>query len=212
MQLVGSQAHLVLEDGVTLVDAGLPGSAGRIGRYLSSVGRSLDELTRIICTHGHPDHVGGVRELAGDGVQVLMHAADATGIAVGLRAALASRSRGRMLAYVTRRPAAVTPLEDGAVIPVLGGMRVIHVPGHTPGSICLFAARGGLLFVGDALEMQGGRPSFASRIFSEDHAQARRSVQRLAELDVQTIIFSHYPPWRDEPRAVLRELAARAAA
>ena len=94
---------------------------------------------------------------------------------------------------------------------MLGGLQVVHAPGHTPGSVCLYVRRHRLLFVGDALQVIRGRVTFASRVFSEDLPLARASVARLAELDVETIAFSHYPPWRDGANGVLRGLADRAA-
>jgi glyoxylase-like metal-dependent hydrolase (beta-lactamase superfamily II) len=209
--LLGASAYLVCEDRLTLVDAGLPGSGVLLARYVAGLGRSLDELTRIVCTHGHPDHVGGVRELAGDRVDVLMHQADFDGLRVTLGEAVRRPTRGRLFAYLARTPAQIVPARDGDVLPVLGGLEVIHTPGHTPGSICLYAARDRLLFVGDVLTFRRGRVSFASRIFSDDLDAARESVKRLAERDVNTIIFGHDPPWRDDANGVLRELADRAA-
>ena len=55
-----------------------------------------------------------------------------------------------------------------------------------------------------------GKVTFASAVFSDDMPLARASVARMAELDVETIAFSHYPPWRDGANAVLHDLAARA--
>ena len=54
------------------------------------------------------------------------------------------------------------PIEDGDVLPMLGGLRVIHTPGHTPGSVCLYGVRDRVLFVGDTLQRRFGRVSFAS--------------------------------------------------
>src|SRR5512146_2775375 len=85
VRLRGSTAFLLAEERLTLIDAGLIGSRRPLERYLQRIGRSLDELDRIICTHGHPDHVGGVREIAGDRVEVLLHPADLEGIEVSLR-------------------------------------------------------------------------------------------------------------------------------
>jgi glyoxylase-like metal-dependent hydrolase (beta-lactamase superfamily II) len=210
VQLLGALGHLVLEDRMTLIDAGLPGSGRRVARYVANLGHTIEELERIICTHGHPDHVGGVRELAGQGVEVLMHPADSAGLDVSLREALRHPSRGRMFAYLTRTPEHTIPITDGDILPVLGGLEVIHTPGHTPGSICLYAARDRLVFVGDMLEMRRGEVSFASRIFSDDVGSARASVQRLAELDVEMIVLGHDPPWRHDANRVLKELAQRA--
>ena len=206
--LVGVNCHLIVEDRLTLIDAGLPGSRARIARAVTALGRSLDELARIVCTHGHPDHVGGVRELATEGVEVFMHPADSANLRVSLGQLIRQPSRGRFFGYISRTPTRLVPVQDGTVIPVLGGLEVIHTPGHTMGSICLYASRHRALWVGDALERQGSRVTFASRLYSDDIATARRSVERMAERDVETIVFAHYQPWTDDAAGVLRELAA----
>jgi glyoxylase-like metal-dependent hydrolase (beta-lactamase superfamily II) len=211
VRLLNVYAFLIAEPQLTLIDAGLIGSGKRVQRYVEGIGRSLDDLAQIVCTHAHPDHLGGVRELAGEReVEVLMHPSDLAGLSVTLRDAVANRNRGQLIAYFTRHPGEATPIEDGQILPMLGGLHVVHVPGHTPGSVCLYAGGHRLLFVGDALQVIRGRVTFASRVFSEDLPLARASVARLAELDVETIAFSHYPPWRDGANDVLRGLADRA--
>lgn len=211
IRLLSVYAFLIDEPELTLIDAGLIGSAGRVQRYVMKMGRSLDDLTRIICTHAHPDHIGGVRELAGDrDVEVLMHPADLDGLKVTLRDAVANRNRSQLIAYFTRHPGEATPIVDGQVLPILGGLRVVHTPGHTAGSVCLYAKRDRLLFVGDNLQVIRHRVTFASTVFSDDMSLARASIARMAELDVQTIVFSHYPPWRDGANDALRALADRA--
>ena len=80
---------------------------------------------------------------------------------------------------------------------------MVHTPGHTPGSVCLYAVRDRLLFSGDVLQVIRGRLTFASPLFSHDMAEARASVERLAALEVDTIAFSHYPPWRRDPSGAL---------
>lgn len=211
VRLLNVYAFLVDEPQLTLIDAGLIGSAGRVQRHIERIGRKTDDLARIICTHAHPDHIGGVRELAGEReVEVLMHPADLDGLSVTLRDAVANRNRGQLIAYFTRHPGEATPVQDGQVLPILGGLRVVHTPGHTPGSICLYAERHKLLFVGDTIQVIRGKVTFASTVFSEDLPLARASVARMADLDVKTIAFSHYPPLRDGANEVLQALAARA--
>jgi glyoxylase-like metal-dependent hydrolase (beta-lactamase superfamily II) len=207
INLLRVRAFAILEPELTLVDAGLAGSGRRIERDLARLGHPLANLRRIVCTHGHPDHAGGVAELEAPGVEVCMHQADFAGLKIGVREALRRPSRGRLFASITRPPTAVRPIEDGDVLPGLGGLRVVHTPGHTPGSVCLYAPRDRLLFTGDVLQRRRGRVVAASRIYSDDYAAARASLRRLAALDVATIVFSHYPPLREGANETLAILA-----
>jgi glyoxylase-like metal-dependent hydrolase (beta-lactamase superfamily II) len=210
VQLLGAHGHVFFEPRLTLIDTGLRGSSRLLERYLARHGRSISEIDRIICTHGHPDHAGGIRELASRDVEVLMHPADLDGIQVDVRGLLKRPSRGRFFASMTPVPEAASPLVDGDVLPVAGGLEVIHTPGHTPGSICLYARRDRLLFVGDVLQRRrSGEVIFASSLYSDDVATSRASVKRLAALDVDMIVFSHYPPVREAGSAILADLVRR---
>jgi glyoxylase-like metal-dependent hydrolase (beta-lactamase superfamily II) len=200
-------AHLLVEPEVSLIDCGRAGATARISRALATEGRSISELARVVCTHGHPDHAGSARELASLGVPVLIHPADATALRLTWRDAIRRPTRGRLFAAMTPELSAFVPIEDGEVLPMLGGLRVIHTPGHTPGSVCLFGARDRVLFVGDALQRRRGRVGFASRLYSDDAATARHSVKRLATLDVMTLVFSHYPALNEGVEEVLAGLA-----
>jgi glyoxylase-like metal-dependent hydrolase (beta-lactamase superfamily II) len=211
VKLYSCTGYLVAEERLTLIDAGLPGSRRPLERYLAGIGRSIDELDRIICTHGHPDHIGGVREIvAASGAEVLIHPDDLAGVGIGLREVLRVRRRGELLHFLTPHPGVATPVVDADIVPVLGGLEVVHTPGHTPGSICLWAPRHRLLFVGDVLQVLRGRLTYASLVFSHDYPAARASVARLAALDVETIALAHYGLWREGSRARLQSLAERA--
>ena len=211
VSLLSSRGFLITEPEMTLIDAGLPGSRRPLERYLARIGRSMSELRRIVCTHGHPDHIGGVREMtANTDAEVLMHPADIAGLKVTLREAWSARDRSKLIAWFTRGPHAATPIEDGEELPVLGGLQVIHTPGHTPGSLCFYAPKHRILFTGDVLQVIKGRVTFAHRYFSADFAMACASVERLTRYDVQTIAFAHYPAWTDDANGVLAGLARRA--
>ncbi len=207
--LSGSNAFLIVEDELTLIDAGHRGSGRTLARYLAHIGRDMKEVRRIVCTHGHPDHIGGVPEIArASGAQVLMHPADMERLRIRLRDVFRGRpTPGPIIAYLTQAPSDAAPIGDGDVLPALGGLRVIHTPGHTPGSVCLYAPDRRLLIVGDLLQRMRGAVTYPNAFFTDDMATARRSIARLAELDVETILFSHYPAVREGAHEALKALA-----
>jgi glyoxylase-like metal-dependent hydrolase (beta-lactamase superfamily II) len=209
IQLTRVKAHLVLEPELSLIDCGYAGSGPRIAKAITAQGRAVAELRRVVLTHGHPDHAGSARELAELGAAILIHPADGAALRTTWRDVIKRPTRGRIFAAMTPEPPAFQPIEDGDVLPLLGGLLVIHTPGHTPGSVCLYGARDRVLFVGDALQRRFGRVSFASGLYSDDHAAARRSVKRLAELDVETVVFSHFAALEEGAAEVLAELASR---
>jgi glyoxylase-like metal-dependent hydrolase (beta-lactamase superfamily II) len=201
-------AHLILEPMLSLIDCGYRGDGIRIEAAIAEQGRSMADLARVVCTHGHPDHAGSAQELALAGVPILIHPADAVGLRTTWREAIRRPSRGRVFAAMTPEPPEIVAIHDGEVLPILGGLEVVHTPGHTPGSVCLYGARDRVLFVGDTLQRRWGRVSHASRLYSDDATAARKAVKRLALLDVETIVFSHYPALRRGAAETLERLAA----
>lgn len=209
IQLTRVKAHLVLEAEVSLIDCGYAGSGPRIARAITAHGRGPAELRRVVITHGHPDHAGSARELGRAGADILIHPADGENLRRTWCDVVARPSRGRVFSAMTPEVPAFVPIEDGDVLPMLGGLRVIHTPGHTPGSVCLYGARDRILFVGDTLQRRFGRVSFASGLYSDDLAAARRAVKRLADLDVKTLVFSHFAALEEGGTEVLAGLASR---
>jgi len=90
-------------------------------------------------------------------------------------------------------------LQDGEVVEALGGLRVIHVPGHTPGSIALYQPERQILFCGDAIfnrSPMGGKQGirFPPSIVSVDSIRAQAAARKLAALPVEVLCCGHGEP------------------
>ncbi len=138
----GSNTYLVVneeEKKAVLVDAGVVGS--QILKHLEENGL---ELVAVLLTHGHPDHLLGLKEVVdATGVPAYMHPADAQMVKSIPPLFL------RMLGLEDLElPEEFLPLEDGQELELAGmKFKVLHTPGHSEGSVCFLAD--GVLFAGD---------------------------------------------------------------
>ena len=207
---------LVHGGSVLLVDAGSPGSHLPISWGLRSLGRSVDDVSRVVITHAHPDHCGGLgRLIRGRQVAVAAHRLDADAVEAGSPAlggsGPASAVLRPLLAPMMGGPVQVSErLEDGDLIDFGTGVRVVHVPGHTDGAIALHLPRERVVIVGDALQYKFGIGlGPPARLVTRRPDVAIRSLQKLLELDFDTICFGHFPPMRGGAREALRALLER---
>jgi glyoxylase-like metal-dependent hydrolase (beta-lactamase superfamily II) len=97
-------------------------------------------------------------------------------------------------------------LEGGEILDVLGGLEVIHTPGHTPGSISLYSRKERLLFVGDMLNNRFEPFRLPSKIFSTDLEQTAISLEKVSQLDFEILCFGHGKPLTKDAAVKVREL------
>src|SRR5215213_7837491 len=187
-----------VENGNTLVDAGLPDQIEAISAALHEGGIGVGDLRRIIFTHQDLDHVGsGAALVRQSGARVLAHPADAPYIDGSLRPLKVTpemlERRPQMREVLERvEPVGVDEhLEGGVHLDVAGGTRVISTPGHTPGHISLYLEQPKVLIAGDALAAEDGSLNGPNPSMTLEVREAARSVRRLAELDVKTIVCYH---------------------
>ena len=167
-----------------------PGASGtEVAKALSDVA-----VTQIVATHGHHDHVCGVRDLAeATGAPFAVSKADAWRVTQALE--LSSHAFGRASATEKNAPEPDALLSEGDVLSVgTARFRVMETPGHTEGGIVLVGegSAAGLAFVGDTLfpgshgrtDLRGG-----------DEATILRSLARMAaEIPAETALLCGHGP------------------
>lgn len=213
-------AHLVVvDDGVVLVDTGLPGRADKIEQALQETRRKVGDVHTILLTHWHADHTGGAAELRRrSGARLVAHAIDSPVITGAAPMTLTTLQKVGALLMGTPEPVVVDePLSvDGPFS--IPGFLAVHTPGHTAGHVCYLLERaGGVLFAGDAAGGggAGGRGRGGTtvrrtpRVMTADVAAARTSLTRLAELQFEVAVFGHGGAVTAAAAERFRELAAR---
>jgi glyoxylase-like metal-dependent hydrolase (beta-lactamase superfamily II) len=195
--MVGRVYALESADGLTVIDAGLGLAAGKVLKQLQANGHRPSDVKRILITHAHPDHIGGLAKLqAATGAQVVAHSLEWPLLV-------------RQLPALPNTTATRREVRDGETLPeVLNGVQVILTPGHTPGHVCFWQPDRRLLFCGDVV-MRWPRLRLPFAAFTVDMDEDKRSIKKLAELKAEVVCFGHGQPLTQNTASQLRAFAAK---
>ncbi len=209
--------YLVEDAGrLTLVDAGFPGHYRTFRKGLASIGREVADVEAVIVTHAHADHTGFAARVAAEAkAPIFIHADDKARAEKVLQlpwaallsnawrpyvASMLTRATGRGV-FKTSRIHDARVLNDGDRLDVPGSPHIIHTPGHTAGQICVHIPDRALLssdtiVTRSLLTGTAGPPRLVDRVLNDDDTQAERSLDRIKDLGVLTILPGHGVPWR----------------
>ena len=201
-----SVPHLLVDDdgSVVILDTGLPVDGTRIRRKIVQLGAGPRDVRAILLTHGHLDHAGSLAELkAWSGAPVYAHPLEQghldgvfpyRGLA---RVCGVMEAIGRtVLGY---RPVKIdVPIAEGDVLPFWGGLRVVHLPGHTLGHCGFHSAKHDVLFTGDLWARFLMRTQVSPAIFTSAPALVRPSMRKARAIGARWIVPGHY----DLPSAI----------
>lgn len=223
---VNDQVHMVtgtnvnwaiVEDGgaLTLVDAGYPNDSAALLASIAAIGRRPQDVTAILLTHAHLDHMGGIPTMTRRfGTPVLTGAEEARH---ARREYLEQITPAQMLRQCTR-PAGlrwvaatvravvphtrmaleeVTAVEPDTPLDVPGNLVAIPTPGHTRGHTCYLMPSTGVLFSGDTLvtghplSRAGVGPQRLPAVFNESEDGVTSAIEKLRGIPADTLVPGH---------------------
>ena len=174
--------YLVGGDEMVLIDSGAGGSFDQLVDNIQRLGFKPEKLRAVIVTHAHIDHIGALYEFREKfGVEVIAHELEVSAIETGV-------GIGAEFYGIAYQPCKVDiTLSRAAEVLQYGGyeFKVIHIPGHTPGSIAVYLDVDKRILFGQ--DIHG--PYFLK---GSDPAQARISLQKLIDLEADILCEGHF--------------------
>jgi hydroxyacylglutathione hydrolase len=183
---------LIYGSKIYLIDTGVASTANLIFDYIIQTGRKPEEISLIVQTHAHPDHIGSTKTInEATECSVAIHLAERNWLEdVDLQ--FRDRPIPGFHNLVGGSVSVDRTLQDGEIIELENDLilEVIHTPGHSKGSISLLFREDHALFTGDAVLLPGDLPIY------EDYEAIIRSLQKLKEVEGIRFLLSSW----DNPR------------
>jgi Zn-dependent hydrolases, including glyoxylases len=188
-------AYLICGEKIFLVDSGVSSSEKIIFDYLEKIGHSASEISLLILTHSHPDHVGSAQSIQRmSGCGIAAHQSEKSWIEdVDLQ--FKERPVPNFHSLVEGSVQVDHVLKEGDIFDLGGNLNleVIHTPGHSAGSMSLHIPCEGVLITGDAVPLRGDLPIY------DDFAESIRSIEKLKAFeDLKVLLASWDDPQEDD--------------
>jgi len=196
-------SYILLGAKVCLIDAGVRGTVPQLQGYLNRIGRSPQEISSVLLTHAHPDHIGGCLAIQRVSAALFCaHPADKPWVE-DVERQYQERPIPNFFELVEGSVPVSRELKEGDTFSWDEGktIRVLETPGHSPGSISFFYEEEGALFTGDAVPAAGTLPIYV------DPQASMESIRRLQTLSPVNHFLSswHEPLSGGQFQAMLEE-------
>ena len=192
---INGNVYVLVGDTLTLIDTGLPHNTKKILSYITeTLKRKPEDVSTIILTHAHIDHIGNVAELHDvTGAKIAAHQADANFMEKKQTMPPSKSLMIRVVSPLIRvKPFTIDiRLTDGSQI---AGTHIYHTPGHTPGSIAILKDDASALFIGDTILTPNATIEGPSERFTLDYTRAMESVHKIARLTFNVLLSGHGDP------------------
>ena len=177
------------EEGMTLVDAGMPMMAKGIMKYMNQL--EAGPLRRILLTHGHSDHVGALKSILSE-----------TNVPIYAHEIEIPYMEGELI-YPRRKKAEhnvakgiVQPLQEDEQggLKAIAGLTPYLTPGHSPGHVVYYHEQDQVLLAGDLFTSKKGKLHQPMSMFTADMAEAVRSSSIVEKLKPKRLEVCHGNP------------------
>ena len=180
--------YVVFDEKIHLIDCGVAGADRQIFDYLDTHNRVKTDVSDLIISHAHPDHIGAAKAIKEQtDCKVVYHDGDRDWIE-DTEKQFQERPIPGFHSLVGGSVSPDILVNDGDRLQLADGLAldVIHTPGHSEGSISLFLERDGALVTGDALPLPGDLPLY------DDIGKSVASIKKLQRLEKVDVVFSSW--------------------
>ncbi len=201
-------------DDITLVDAGLIGKGSYKMGILERLGVKAHQIRRIIMTHCHLDHIGCLPELKRmiPQMEVWVHELEAVELEAGDERTVYGMELFKTMAQAQFRLKdgifkieVHRKLKDGDLLSLgSSNWSVLHLPGHSKGSIGLYEEGSKVLVSGDTLYSDYAIGRFD--LYGADSGQLKASLRRLAPMEIHVLLPAHNRPMEVVPQGYVQDV------
>lgn len=200
-RIIGFVNQYLIWDGkeITLIDTGMKSNDKKVIKYLNENNLDLSKIRRILITHSDSDHYGAASSLKSlTGAEIWTSKIEAEAMRTGSSSRpIVPRGFFSLIfpllkGFLTSPPVMADKLfTEDVTLPISGGLQVISSPGHTPGHISFFLPDKRILFAGDAITLDKGKPAPTVDATTGNPDRARESFNKLMKLNPSVICCGH---------------------